>query len=344
MQKVFQVFVSSTVADLAHERRRVSEWLAKAGHIPAGMEMFPATDQKQFDYIKRIIDRSDYYVVIVGGRYGTSADDKLSYTEKEYDYALERGIPVLAFLHGDPDRIPVGKTDKSASKAKRLEAFRKRLSQGRMVNFWTDPQDLCTMVTVAVGNEINLSPGVGWVRGDQAIEPKMLQEMERLRTENEDLRTRLVQFDGPFVYGGFGRRNIVPKDGYSFPAPGEIQAQVTMANYGKAPAFVTFIEVGKGNLDEGVPATPAYSERFDILDFFFPEMKMGDVRPTRAQIRIPGDGRHFVFQRVWYTDLTGKQHFSGSIYRLEIVQVGDSHRVVDETIMPGSAYWDWDKA
>jgi hypothetical protein len=75
MDKVYQVFVSSTYADLADERRRVSETLAKAGYVPAGMELFPATDQKQLEFIKRVIDRCDYYVVIIGGRYGSLADD-----------------------------------------------------------------------------------------------------------------------------------------------------------------------------------------------------------------------------------------------------------------------------
>ena len=96
MDRVDQVFVSSTYADLRDERRRVSETLAKAGYIPAGMELFPAADERQLEYIKRVIDRSDYYVVIVGGRYGTLADDNLSCTEKEYEYALARKIPVLA--------------------------------------------------------------------------------------------------------------------------------------------------------------------------------------------------------------------------------------------------------
>src|SRR6266705_2980965 len=73
IEKVYQVFVSSTYADLADERRRVSETLAKAGFISAGMELFPATDQQQLSFIQRVIDRCDYYVVIIGGRYGSLA-------------------------------------------------------------------------------------------------------------------------------------------------------------------------------------------------------------------------------------------------------------------------------
>ena len=46
VNKVYQVFVSSTFQDLHVERQQVSNALAKAGFIPAGMELFPATDQE----------------------------------------------------------------------------------------------------------------------------------------------------------------------------------------------------------------------------------------------------------------------------------------------------------
>jgi hypothetical protein len=123
LDRVFQVFISSTFADLADERRLVSNTLAKVGYVAAGMELFPATDQDQLAYIKRIIDRSDYYVVMVAGRYGSRADDGVSFTEKEFDYAVSKGIPVLAFLHADPGSIPVNKVETAPDAVKKLEAF-----------------------------------------------------------------------------------------------------------------------------------------------------------------------------------------------------------------------------
>lgn len=195
MDKVYQVFVSSTYADLADERRRVSETLAKAGYIPAGMELFPATDQQQLEFIKRVIDRCDYYVVVIGGRYGSLADEAISFTEKEYEYALERKIPVLAFIHGNPDAIPVGKTDQDNEKAKKLKDFCNRLASGRLIDYWTEPNELCTKVVIAVVQTANLTPGIGWIRGDQAIDPKVLQEAERLRIENDALKERLAKLE-----------------------------------------------------------------------------------------------------------------------------------------------------
>ncbi len=39
MDKVYQVFISSTFSDLEGERKKVSDTLAKAGFIPSGMEL-----------------------------------------------------------------------------------------------------------------------------------------------------------------------------------------------------------------------------------------------------------------------------------------------------------------
>ena len=67
-------------------------------HFPVGMEMFSAADEEQWQIISETIDVSDYYVLIVGNRYGSIIQDGedagISYTEKEFRYALKQGIPV----------------------------------------------------------------------------------------------------------------------------------------------------------------------------------------------------------------------------------------------------------
>ena len=118
--KRYQVFVSSTFRDLADERLAVFRQLQKMNHIPAGMEIFTAMDKRQLEYIKRVIDRSDYYVLIIGARYGSVTDDGISFTEAEYDYAVEKGIPVLAFLHRKPEDLPQKLADGDQRLAKKL--------------------------------------------------------------------------------------------------------------------------------------------------------------------------------------------------------------------------------
>jgi hypothetical protein len=196
MQKLFHVFVSSTYSDLRDERRRVSEAVAKAGYVPEGMELFPASSKKQLEFIKRVIDRCDYYVVILGGRYGSLADDNVSYTEQEYRYALERGVPTLAFLHSSPDKIEVGKVERDPANAERLAAFRDRLKSSAMVDFWDNADALATAVVVALGQEITLSPGIGWVRGDQAFDPRIAEELSNAKARIAELESALGNNDG----------------------------------------------------------------------------------------------------------------------------------------------------
>ena len=62
------------------------------------MEMFSASNEEQFKYIKKIIDTCDYYILIVSSRYGTiNPTAGISFTEQEYEYAVSKNIPVLAF-------------------------------------------------------------------------------------------------------------------------------------------------------------------------------------------------------------------------------------------------------
>ena len=139
MDKRYQVFVSSTFSDLVEERREVMQALLEMDCMPAGMELFPASNDDQWTLIKGVIEQSDYYLVILGGRYGSTTEEGISYTEKEYDYAVELGIPVMGFVISDPDSVAVGKTDKSDAAAAKLGEFRAKV-QTRMTKDWNIAQ------------------------------------------------------------------------------------------------------------------------------------------------------------------------------------------------------------
>lgn len=166
LKKRYQVFISSTFADLADERRHVMETILKCDCFPAGMEMFPALDMEQFTYIKSIIDDSDYYILIIAGRYGTLTSDGISYTEKEYDYAVEKGIPVLAFLKRDIESIPVNKTALNRNTLKKLMAFRQKVEKNKLISYWDDPSELTESIVLSLHKAIKELPRAGWVRRD----------------------------------------------------------------------------------------------------------------------------------------------------------------------------------
>ena len=75
-EKKYQVFVSSTYEDLVEERKEVVQAILECGCIPAGMELFPGSSRSQWEVIKQVIDDSDYYVMILAGKYGSEGIDE----------------------------------------------------------------------------------------------------------------------------------------------------------------------------------------------------------------------------------------------------------------------------
>lgn len=97
-----QVFISSTYKDLIEERQHAVQAILSADHIPAGMELFKAGDEDQLTVIKKWIDDSDIYLLILGGRYGTlDPNSGLSYTHLEFNMAIESGIPLFVLVLSD---------------------------------------------------------------------------------------------------------------------------------------------------------------------------------------------------------------------------------------------------
>lgn len=188
-----QVFVSSTYLDLAEERSEVMQALLELECMPAGMELFPAANDTQWQWIKRVIDESDYYAVIIAGRYGTiSKETGLSYTEMEYRYAVETGKPVVAFLHAEPDSLPAKLTETQAHKRKKMEDFR-GLVQGRLCKFYSSPSDLGAKVSRSITQLRKQHHRPGWVRAETLKDLATSDEVLAIRRENDELKLRLEQ-------------------------------------------------------------------------------------------------------------------------------------------------------
>jgi len=123
-QKKYQVFVSSTYEDLQEERREIMQVLLDMDCIPSGMELFPAADEDQWNLIRGVIDDCDYYMVIIAGRYGSQDNDGMSFTEKEYRYAIDSGKPVIGFIHENIGSIPSENFEQTDLGKQKLEQFR----------------------------------------------------------------------------------------------------------------------------------------------------------------------------------------------------------------------------
>jgi hypothetical protein len=190
MERRYQVFVSSTYTDLIEERRELIQALLEMECLPAGMELFPAANESQWELIKQAIDDSDYYVVVVGGRYGSMGPEGVSYTEQEYDYAVSTGMPVLGFVHQDPDSLPRSKSEVDPDGYARLSAFREKV-KSRPVRFYTSAEDLGGKVSRSLTIARTKDPREGWVRGRYAMTPEQQTEVAELRAQVAELKNVL---------------------------------------------------------------------------------------------------------------------------------------------------------
>ncbi|MGN0030630.1 MAG: DUF4062 domain-containing protein [Candidatus Gastranaerophilaceae bacterium] len=197
--KKYQIFVSSTYKDLKEERKTVIEQILNMGHLPVGMELFVASDDEQFEYIKRIINNCDYYVLILGGCYGTiSKNTGISYTEMEYNYAIEKNIPILIFPYENIKKLQKTKKDEDLSN---IQNFVNKVSENRLHKTWKNKDDLCLKVINSLYNAFEEKPQQGWIRPDEYDNSVLLHEINELRKCNSELEKKVSEY----------KKQLVPK-------------------------------------------------------------------------------------------------------------------------------------
>jgi hypothetical protein len=110
------------------------------------MELFPAADDDSLTLIKNVIDDSDYYLVMLAGRYGSVDDASAkSYTQLEYEYAIETGKPTIALIHSTPVSLASEKTERTDDGRRRFEEFSAILRK-KNCRLWKDRAELTAAV------------------------------------------------------------------------------------------------------------------------------------------------------------------------------------------------------
>jgi hypothetical protein len=195
-KKKLQVFISSTFTDLISERQSAVQAVLSSGHIPAGMELFTAGDESQMNVIRRWIEESDVYLLILGGRYGSlEPTTEKSYTHLEYEYAVELNKPVFAVVISEEAlEAKVKKNGTSVIEQenhKKLKSFRAEVLT-KLVKFFEDSKDIKLAVHETMSEFSRREKLVGWVRSNEDIDTgNLAEELARLAKENSELREQL---------------------------------------------------------------------------------------------------------------------------------------------------------
>ncbi len=265
MKKKLQIFVSSTYEDMLAERQSTVEAILKAGHIPAGMELFNAGDKTQLEIIKRWIEDSDIFVLILGGRYGTlEPKTKKSYIELEYIYAKKLKKPHFAIVIREEALLEKikkygGKFQEQVN-ISQYKAFR-RLVLNKMSHLYKDVKDIQLSIfqNIRQYENANLS---GWISGKEVQETeKVLKENIELRKSSDIIQNRLNKI---LQAVGAGNKNY---EGYSYAQIKQFlkNKKVTIKNI-KTNVFDLFISFSE-NLNIGV-ANSRYNNELEVFLFY----------------------------------------------------------------------------
>lgn len=214
MKKKLQVFVSSTYIDLKVERQAAVESILDAGHIPAGMELFKAGNEDQLKTIKRWIDESDVYLLILGGRYGSlESGSEKSYTHLEYEYAIEKGMPVFATIISDQwlhSKAALTQADKVFEQLEqdKYKEF-KKFVQTKVIRKVDDLKDIKLSIHTTLSEFKDLYKFSGWVKGSEFEDnTKLINENIALKKENKKLKESLEKQVSTKMVGDFGYEEL----------------------------------------------------------------------------------------------------------------------------------------
>jgi len=182
-----KVFLSSTFKDLADYReavywaiQRMDDWRC------VRMEDFGARDWEADEFCRKKVAECHLFVGILGLLYGSiHKPGGLSYTEREYQAAVNASEPRLMFL--TPEDFPVpGNLMESSAKQRQQKAFRKRVSAERVLDAnWTSPDQLATSVVTAIRN---------WEQEQARQEPPRKRLAPPPSTPDQQLRDRYLRW------------------------------------------------------------------------------------------------------------------------------------------------------
>jgi hypothetical protein len=187
------------------------------------MEDFPPRPGPVWRIIENTIKESDYYLLIVAARYGTIfPGEDISYTEKEFFFAKENGIPCIVLLKSGIRRL-----------SKEIRSFRNSVSINVTPGHWQDETELCSLAISALHDAEENSPALGWVRGTRQRQDGDSATPEQRHPDalKQDIPSA-IQFEGELTISyriDHATKAYVIGGGCPSPRPSEYEREISVA-------------------------------------------------------------------------------------------------------------------
>jgi tetratricopeptide (TPR) repeat protein len=137
--------ISSTVRGLPEHRKEVMDACLRQGMFPMMMEHLPASNAEAISISLKLVDEADIYIGVFAHYYGyvpkENNTQQISITEMEYERAVARKIPRLIFVIGKAHPLIIDDMEQGIG-ADKLKAFKERVLNENIVNFFNSPTDL----------------------------------------------------------------------------------------------------------------------------------------------------------------------------------------------------------
>lgn len=184
LDKRYQVFISTSGAEMQPERIILSQTLVGMGFFSWGLEQRTPLNTA---FARRQIDDCDYVVILLGSQYGEQSVSGVGYMHLEYIYAVTKQKPIIVFMHEDPASRDPSLHDAKPELQEKFKEFRQVLQQeADQVFCYRTLRDLEMAVRLNMPQMLERYPVSGWVRP---------QNTQALHDEIDQLKAKVAQLE-----------------------------------------------------------------------------------------------------------------------------------------------------
>lgn len=185
LDKRYQVFISTSGAEMQPERMVLAQTLVGMGFFSWGLEQRTPLSTA---FARRQIDDCDYVAVLLGSAYGEQSVSGVGYMHLEYIYAVTKQKPIIVFMHDEPAAREAALHDDKPELRDKFQEFRKLLqNEVDQVFTYRSLRDLEMAVRFNLPQMLERYPVLGWVRPQNT---QVLQdEIDQLKNKLEQLET-----------------------------------------------------------------------------------------------------------------------------------------------------------
>ncbi|MEB3767024.1 DUF4062 domain-containing protein [Acinetobacter sp. MD2] len=190
-EKKYQVFLSTSGADMQAERQVLCQTLVGMGFFAWGLEQrTPLTTT----LARRQIDECDYVALLLGQHYGELSMSGVSYMQLEYLHALNKQKPMVIFLQ----QPSAGQnTTEDAKIQEQYRLFRQSLVQDvPIVVEFSSLRELELAVRSQMSALVKRFSAQGWVRYQQVdLAPQMQGLYDKIKDLEDELAQKKIELE-----------------------------------------------------------------------------------------------------------------------------------------------------